>query len=147
MHSHTLKITRSLAILFGVGLSVSHAFGADLPPPNTGASLFQVIMGLLVVLAFVIFMGWLVKRFNLQPLQSQAVAKIVGGVSVGQRERVIVVEIADQWIVVGVAPGQVNALATLEKGLTPPQAPTASQGNPFKQWLSMATQQQNSPQK
>ena len=42
--------------------------------------------------------------------------KVVGGVSVGTRERVVVLEVAGRWLVVGVAAGQVNAIADIEKG-------------------------------
>lgn len=108
----------------------------EISPPTQGTSLFQISLGLVVVIGFVVFMGWMVKKFNLQPLQSQAVAKIVGGVSVGQREKVIVVEIADQWIIVGVAPGRVNGLATIEKNTEIYPNEPLPKNTSFKQWLN-----------
>jgi flagellar protein FliO/FliZ len=41
---------------------------------------------------------------------------VVSSASVGTRERVVVVEVGESWLVVGVAPGSVNALMTLPKG-------------------------------
>jgi flagellar protein FliO/FliZ len=41
----------------------------------------------------------------------------VGSASVGTRERVVVLELGDRWLVVGVAPGHVSAIANLEKGV------------------------------
>jgi flagellar protein FliO/FliZ len=35
---------------------------------------------------------------------------------VGQRERVVLVEVADTWLVIGVAPGHVTALHSMPKG-------------------------------
>ena len=49
---------------------------------------------------------------------------VISSASVGARERVVVVEIGDSWLVVGVAPGSVNALMTLPKGETLPAAPS-----------------------
>jgi len=50
----------------------------------------------------------------------------VSSVMVGQRERVVVVEIGGQWLVLGVAAGQVRALHTLpaQNGLGGPDAQT-----------------------
>ncbi|MEO5701539.1 MAG: flagellar biosynthetic protein FliO [Casimicrobiaceae bacterium] len=50
--------------------------------------------------------------------------RLTSAQGVGQRERVI--EIAEQWLVVGVASGSVNALATLPKGMLPPASVNAS---------------------
>jgi flagellar protein FliO/FliZ len=77
-------------------------------------------------------------------LQSSAAAKIVGGVSVGNRERVVVVEVADLWIVVGVAPGRVNALATMprQKTAAGDDAPAA---NNFSSWMKQIIEKRNGP--
>lgn len=76
-------------------------------------------------------------------LSASAPMKIVGGLSVGNREKVLVVEVADVWIVVGVAPGRVSTLATLAKGEHPAAAmEAAAQGSAgaqsnktFASWL------------
>jgi flagellar protein FliO/FliZ len=81
----------------------------------------------------------------------QSVVRVVGGVSVGSRERVVVLEVAGRWIVVGVAPGQVNQLANLEidaKALSaslPESNNTTDSGvnnltQTFSQWLSKSTE-------
>ena len=45
--------------------------------------------------------------------------KLIATQAVGQRERVVLVEVADQWLLLGVAPGQVTALQTLPKATLP----------------------------
>jgi flagellar protein FliO/FliZ len=35
---------------------------------------------------------------------------------IGNRERIVLVEVADTWIVVGLVPGQIRTLHTLPKG-------------------------------
>ncbi|MNS06893.1 Flagellar protein FliO [compost metagenome] len=110
--------------------------------PSTAGNLFQVLLGLIVVLGLMAAAAWLLRRFNTAKGVSNTSIKIVGGVSVGNRERVMVVEIADQWIVVGVAPGRVNALATMQKQETTltPEAP--SSGN-FSTWLAQTIEKRN----
>lgn len=112
--------------------------------PSSSGSVFTMLFGLVAVLALMAAIAWLLKRFGLaQSLAGNAVAKVVGGVSVGTRERVMVVEVGEQWIVVGVAPGRVNALATL-----PRQELAASQevkaGTPaFATWLRHTMDKRN----
>lgn len=91
----------------------SEALASENATPSSIGMLFQVLLSLAIVLGLLAFGAWGLKRFSSGYSQQHAVAKIVGGVSVGNRERVVVVEVANQWIVVGVAPGQVRGIATL----------------------------------
>ena len=101
----------------------------------TAGSMLQFAMGLGLVLGLIIAAGWFMKRFNVGPSASGLV-KVVAGAAVGQRERVVIVEIGDTWMVLGVAPGRVNALTTLPKGdmaaqqFAPPGTPAG-----FAGWL------------
>lgn len=129
------------------------AQGAPAAVPQSAAAasaggFFQVLLGLIAVLALLAAIAWLLKRFNLSRMAGNAPVKIVGGVSVGNRERVVVVEVADQWIVVGVAPGQVNALSTLPRPENAPSAPTEPQqaGDNFAGWLKQKIDKRNAEQ-
>ncbi len=42
--------------------------------------------------------------------------KMVAGISVGQKERVVLLQVGERQILVGVAPGNVNMLHVLEEG-------------------------------
>ena len=79
--------------------------------PEAEGGPFRVIFGLILVLALIAGLAWAMKKLNHAKIGNQSVAKIVGGVSVGSRERVVVVEIGGHWVVVGVASGQVTSLA------------------------------------
>jgi len=59
---------------------------------------------------------WALKRMMPGIGGQQSAVRIVGGVSVGSRERIVVLEVAGRWLVVGVAPGRVNAIANLDIG-------------------------------
>jgi flagellar protein FliO/FliZ len=84
--------------------------------------------------------AWLFKRYAPGIGQNNSVARIVGGVSVGNRERVLVIEVADRWLVVGVSAGQVNSIANLEAGQASiePSSQGAAVVNPFAKWLSQS---------
>ncbi|MEO8837964.1 MAG: flagellar biosynthetic protein FliO, partial [Herbaspirillum sp.] len=65
----------------------------------------------------------------------------------GNRERVLVVEVGEQWIVVGVAAGRVNALANMprQSGVE-----LSSNGSPpvrnFSSWLKQTVDRRNGKQ-
>ena len=110
--------------------------------PSSAGSLVQVIFGLLIVLGLLAGAMWFLKRLGGGRFAPGSVVKIIGGVSVGNRERVMVVEVADQWIVIGVAPGQVNTLATLprQEHATPGTAAAAPN---FSAWLKQTIEKRN----
>ncbi|MHB1354195.1 MAG: flagellar biosynthetic protein FliO [Thiobacillus sp.] len=95
------------------------ARAADAPVSAAG-SLLQVFVGLVAVLLLIAATAWVAKRFGVARPGASNLLQIVSSASLGARERVVVVEIGESWLVVGVAPGSVNALATLPKGTLPP---------------------------
>lgn len=82
---------------------------------HTGGVL-KMVLGLAVVLAVMAFISWGVKRLMPGITGQNSAVRIVGAVNVGSRERVVVLEVAGRWVVVGVAPGQVNGIADMEAG-------------------------------
>jgi flagellar protein FliO/FliZ len=85
------------------------------PGPSTG-SLLQTILALVLVLALLAGLAWAAKRYGPRVAGNSANLRMVGALNIGGRERIMVVEVGDQWIVVGASPGRVNALATMPKG-------------------------------
>lgn len=106
------------------------AQAADAPAVSAAGSLLQVFIGLVAVLLLIAATAWVGKRFGIARGGSSGLLQVIGSASVGARERVVVVEVGESWLVVGVAPGSVNALATLPKGTLQPPSPAMS-GAPF----------------
>jgi flagellar protein FliO/FliZ len=69
-----------------------------------------------VVLATLFAVLWLLRRLSGGRLTGSAPIRTVGGIAVGSRERVVLLEIGEHWLVVGVAPGSVTGIATLPRG-------------------------------
>jgi flagellar protein FliO/FliZ len=106
------------------------AQAADTPAVSAAGSLLQVFVGLVAVLLLIAATAWVAKRFGVARGGSSSLLQVVGSASVGARERVVVVEIGESWLVVGVAPGSVSALTTLPRGTLPSPAASAI-GAPF----------------
>jgi flagellar protein FliO/FliZ len=95
---------------------------APAPAVSAAGSLLQVFIGLVAVLLLIAATAWVAKRFGVTAGGSSSLLHVVSSASVGTRERVVVVEVGESWLVVGVAPGSVNALMTLPRGEIKPSA-------------------------
>lgn len=93
--------------------SAEKQLGVNVSPLGAG-SLLSTVGGLLFVLAIIIGGAWLFKRYAQLPMGGKGIVRVVGGVSVGTRERVVVVEVENQRLLLGVAPGQVRTLHILQ---------------------------------
>ena len=128
-------------------LAADVARPAYVPPPAaavSSGSVLQVVLSLLLVLAAVVVVGWILKRINLPQQGAGSALKVVSGIAVGQRERIVLVEVNDTWLVVGVAPGQVNALHTMPKGALPSALnSTTGTDNKFQDWLKHMMEKRN----
>ncbi len=123
--------------------SARQAYTPPAPAVSSG-SVLQVVLSLLLVLAAVVVVGWILKRINLPQQGAVNALKIISGIAVGQRERIVLVEVNDTWLVVGVAPGQVNALHTMPKGTIPSATPAmAGDDNKFQGWLKQMMEKRN----
>lgn len=108
------------------------------PSQDVGSSLIQLVFGLAVVLALLFASLWLLKRLSAPRGEAAGLLRVVAGTAVGTRERVVVVEVGESWLVLGVAPGRVSALAEMPRTTLPPrpEAPAAKDfGGRLKQLL------------
>lgn len=111
------------------------------PQASTFGSLIQVVLALFLVLGAIVASAWLLRRFGPTQMGPGGALRVLGGVMVGQRERLMLVEVGDTWLIVGVAPGSVTAVHSMPR---PPQSEQQTQAmvqQPgFADWLKSAWQ-------
>ena len=105
---------------------LARAADAVVPAPAVSAagSLLQVFIGLVAVLLLIAGTAWVAKRFGVTRGGASNVLQVISSTSVGTRERVVVIEVGESWLVVGVASGSVNTLMTLPRGEIRPAIPS-----------------------
>ncbi len=81
---------------------------------DTGNGVAGMLVSLVLILGLFVLAAWLVKRYVPQVGKAGPV-RVVGATMVGPRERVVVVEVENTWLVLGVGGGQVRTLHTLPK--------------------------------
>ncbi|MEG1209812.1 MAG: flagellar biosynthetic protein FliO [Leclercia sp.] len=94
------------------------------PSAVPGSPLLQVSGALLGIIAFILIAAWLAKRVGLAGKTAGARGlKLSASTSLGPRERVVIVEVEDARLVLGVTASQINILHKL------PPAPVSEEDN------------------
>lgn len=135
------KLACSVACLLAV--AAGPVLAQDPASPVGPGSLLQVFAGLVLVLALVAGAAWALRRVGRVPGLSNQAIKTIGAAAVGTRERVVLLEVADTWVLVGVAPGQVRSLATMPKGELPKVQMSPTNAPPFANLLQRLTDRHN----
>lgn len=92
----------------------------------------QWLLGLAAVLILMVLCLWLLKRLSQWNVPAQGQIRVLGGLSLGSRERLVVIEVGRTQLVLGVAPGRIQTLHVLEGDMRLEQAEMKS----FKQVLA-----------
>jgi len=101
---------------------------ASQAPAAVGAgSLTQVTLSLLLVLGVVFAAAWVTRRLRGFGKFGGGALQVVTEIAVGTKERVVLVQVGKQQLLVGVAPGRVSTLHVLDEPVTPqnPNTPVA----------------------
>ncbi len=85
--------------------------------------LFGAVFALLLVLGLIVGLGWLLKRMPGSGFRPAAGLKLVASLPLGAKERVVVVEVGGQQLLLGVTAGGINTLHSLDAPLPAPPPP------------------------
>ncbi len=100
------------------GAEVVRGAGAAAPPdPISAGTLVQVVLGLGIILALIVGGALVLRRMGYWQMSHSGALKIVAGMSIGPRERIIVVQVGEQQLLLGITPGRIASLAELKDRL------------------------------
>lgn len=75
------------------------------------SAIWQTAFWLLVVIALILVMAWVARRFSaFGHLNNHGRMKVLATMPVGNRERVVLIQVGQQCLLLGVAPNKVNTL-------------------------------------
>lgn len=101
-----MNSANALAVPASIGVPADGLVGLSL--------LGKTALALGVVVACVLLCGWWVSRFGARPSPSARQVQVVASTRVGQREKVVVVDVQGRRLVLGVTAQQVTCLCDLE---------------------------------
>ena len=79
------------------------------------SALMETAGGLLLILGLIVALAWLLRRYGRLPTAGKGMVTVLGGVSLGPRERAVVLQVGETRLLVGVAPGRVQTLHVIEE--------------------------------
>lgn len=82
------------------------------------ANLWQLTLGMLLVLGLIVAISWILKRSGRFRMAAGGGLRVLGGLSMGARERVVLMQVGDKQLLIGVAPGRVQTLHVLDEPLS-----------------------------
>lgn len=101
--------------------------GSNSSDPLSTANLTQWTVGLVFVLLMIFVVAWAAKRFTGLTASHKGNLKVLSGISLGSREKAVLIKAGNQHLLLGVAPGRVVTLHTFEAGEI---SENTSQGEP-----------------
>ncbi len=101
--------------------------------PISAGSIFQLIFVLLLIVGLILFAAWIFRRLGQFGGNGNRAIRYLDGISVGQRERIILIEVGETQLLIGVAPGRVEKIHKLD---SPIQFDTTAGKTPFARKLA-----------
>lgn len=81
--------------------------------PMSTSYLIKLTGGLILVVAVIFILAWLVKRLNLTQHSQNGLLRIVAGLAVGTKDRIVLLQVGEEQILLGLSPGRIEKLHTL----------------------------------
>ncbi|MGF1614012.1 MAG: FliO/MopB family protein [Gammaproteobacteria bacterium] len=109
---------------------------AVVPELGTGY-LVRVTLGLLVVLVSILAAAWLLGSVSRFQTGTDGPFRVLSAISIGPRERIVLLQVGDCQLLVSVAPGRIQTLHVLERPIDMVSVPARSSSG-FSSLLSAA---------
>lgn len=87
--------------------------------------LLQLVLGLLLVIGLIFVLAWLMRRVQRAGPAGNQVVKLVGSRALGTRDRLVLVQVGNEQVLLGVSPGSITALHVMNEPVEVPEAQNA----------------------
>ncbi|MGM8227502.1 flagellar biosynthetic protein FliO [Cellvibrio sp. ARAG 10.3] len=109
---------------------------------SSSTHLANVAMGLVFIVALILVLGWFLRRFNQGGLFNNSSIKIIASLPLGTRERLAVVDVGGQQLLLGITATQINTLHVFNEPILAP-GDTSPAASDFGKKLMTLLQQKN----
>lgn len=77
----------------------------------------QIVLSLVLVLLIIFVSAWMLRRYGRYPGVADGNLKVLGALSVGQRERILLLQVGKEQILVGVTSSRITTLHQLPENI------------------------------
>lgn len=100
---------------------------ANISGVDMGGQMTKLLLGLLLVIGLIFLLAWVLRRMQqFNPRSNQAI-KLISSHALGPRERLLLVQVGSEQILLGLSAGRITPLHVLEE---PVHLPDAEPANP-----------------
>ena len=104
---------KRLFLLLMSSCVIAHAAATD---SAASGGLMQITLSLLLVVGILIGFSVLFKKFGLNRINNGGFpVKVIGAMALGNNQRLMMIEVGDQWLLLGVTPHNITTLTTLPR--------------------------------
>jgi flagellar protein FliO/FliZ len=134
---------RLIFSIFALVASPAFAAAAPMPAEIDAGGLLRVCLSLAVVIALILAAGWVLRRLQGGSVRTSGNLRCIESITVGMKERVVLVQAGGQQMLLGVAPGNVRTLHVFASpiAVTTPNAvsPATAFKTVFAQWRGVGS--------
>lgn len=77
------------------------------------SNMLNMFMGLAIVVALILGLAWILRKYGRLPGNNLTDMKVIGGLSLGTREKAVLIEVENTRLLIGVTPGHIQTLHVL----------------------------------
>lgn len=85
-----------------------------------GGQLTQLVLGLLLVLGLIFALAWLLRRVQHAGPRHGQMIELISSRALGARDRLVLVQVGNEQILLGLTPGRITALHVLKEPVSVP---------------------------
>ncbi|WP_213663791.1 flagellar biosynthetic protein FliO [Stutzerimonas stutzeri] len=100
---------------------------ASMSSTDMGAQLSKLLLGLLLVVGLIFLLAWLLRRVQQMNPRGTRVIKLVSSQALGPRERLVLVQVGSEQVLIGLSAGRITPLHVLKE---PVHLPDSEPANP-----------------
>lgn len=116
-----MKLIKQAWLTFSLILQTTWVFAEDKMPivgekvTQPSEYFGQIVLSLVLVLVIIFISAWLLRRYGRFPGVADGNLKVLGALSVGQRERILLLQVGKEQVLVGVTSSRISRLHQLEE--------------------------------
>ena len=124
---------------------VASAAAAPVVGSSLGGQLTQLVLGLLLVLGLIFALAWLLRRVQQAGPRQGQVIELLSSRALGARDRLVLVQVGNEQILLGLTPGRITPLHVLKEPVQVPGSAQPATPEFAKRLMEILGQQKDKP--
>ena len=121
-----LFLALPLSALAAEPVAQAAATAAPVVSSGIGGQLTQLVLGLLLVVGLIFVLAWLLRRVQSVGPGNGQVIEMIGSRALGPRDRLVLVQVGEEQILLGLTPGRITPLHVLKTPVNVDQSKPAT---------------------